>query len=181
MKNVFIIHGVDGYPEENWFPWLRRELETRGYRVIVPQFPTPEGQTLENWLEVLEPYEDLLEGSIVVGHSLGVPFLLKVIEKHRIEAAFFVAGYVTVPEENQFYEGSRSFIESGFDFAGIKKNCEKFVVFHSDNDPYVSLDRAKLLARELWVEVTLIKGAGHFNSKAGYDKFEKLLKEFDET
>ena len=22
MTNFFIIHGVEGYPEENWFPWL---------------------------------------------------------------------------------------------------------------------------------------------------------------
>jgi len=24
--NVFIIHGADGHPKENWFPWLKSEL-----------------------------------------------------------------------------------------------------------------------------------------------------------
>jgi hypothetical protein len=26
-KRVFIIHGWEGYPEEGWFPWLKKELE----------------------------------------------------------------------------------------------------------------------------------------------------------
>ena len=30
MKKVFIIHGWEGYPEEGWFPWLKKELESRG-------------------------------------------------------------------------------------------------------------------------------------------------------
>ena len=39
--NVFIFHGTEGYPEENWFPWLKEKLEAKGYKVFVPQFPTP--------------------------------------------------------------------------------------------------------------------------------------------
>lgn len=74
MSNIFIIHGVDGTPEANWFPWLKTELEKHGHRVIVPQFPTPEGQTLENWLAVLKNYEEFITpDSIFTGHSLGVP------------------------------------------------------------------------------------------------------------
>jgi predicted alpha/beta hydrolase family esterase len=26
-ERVFIIHGWEGYPEEGWFPWLKKELE----------------------------------------------------------------------------------------------------------------------------------------------------------
>ena len=29
MQRVFIIHGWDGYPEEGWFPWLKKELEAK--------------------------------------------------------------------------------------------------------------------------------------------------------
>jgi esterase/lipase len=36
MKKVFIIHGWDGYPEEGWFPWLKKELEKKGFSVFVP-------------------------------------------------------------------------------------------------------------------------------------------------
>lgn len=39
MNNVFIFHGTEGYPEENWFPWMKRELEQNGCSAFVPQFP----------------------------------------------------------------------------------------------------------------------------------------------
>lgn len=41
MANVIIIHGAYGNPEENWFPWLKKELEKLDCRVFVPKFPTP--------------------------------------------------------------------------------------------------------------------------------------------
>lgn len=39
MKKVYIIHGWEGYPEENWLPWLKLELESGGFEVNVPQMP----------------------------------------------------------------------------------------------------------------------------------------------
>ncbi len=48
-------------------------------------------------------------------------------------------------------------------------------MFHSDNDPYVPLEKAKELAKKLGVELIMVKNAGHFNEKAGYTKFELLL------
>lgn len=38
-KRVFLIHGWEGYPEEGWRPWLKKELEQRGFTVIVPAMP----------------------------------------------------------------------------------------------------------------------------------------------
>ncbi|MEW5996424.1 MAG: alpha/beta hydrolase [Candidatus Micrarchaeota archaeon] len=174
-SNIFIIHGAYGYPGENWFPWLKSELEKLGCRVFVPKFPTPENQTLERWLKVFQDYEKYIDGnSIVVGHSLGVPFLLSVLERKPAKAAFFVAGFCSLPE-NEFAEIMTTFVEKKFDWKAIRDNCKKFYVFHSDNDPYVPLEKAEELAKNLGTEIILVKSAGHFNEKAGYTKFEMLL------
>ena len=76
-NNVFIFHGTEGYPEENWFPWLRENLEAKGCKGIIPQFPTPPivPAKISGWFDVLKEYEkDINEDTIFVGHSLGGSF-----------------------------------------------------------------------------------------------------------
>jgi len=175
--NAIIIHGAYGNPNENWFPWLKKELEKTGCTVSVPKFPTPENQTLESWLNVFNDYEDKIEGSILIAHSLGVPFILNILEKtnKKVKACFFVSGFAGKLGNSKFDEINKSFLKD-FDWEKIKQNCEVFYVFHSDNDPYVALKKAEELTSDLGVPMILVEGAGHFNSAAGYDKFEILLK-----
>jgi predicted alpha/beta hydrolase family esterase len=50
--------------------------EKEGNKVIVPTFPTPENQTLENRMKVFKPYlKEINENTIFVGHSLGPAFI----------------------------------------------------------------------------------------------------------
>ena len=165
----YIIHGAYGNPEENWFPWLKKKLEGLGQEVFIPKFPTPKNQTLGKWLGVLSNVND----SVLIGHSLGVPFILNLLEKNKAKAAFLVAGFCTLPE-NEFKEGMYTFVKK-FAYGKIKDNCNKFIIFHSDNDPYVPLEKAEELKRELDGELIMVKKAGHFNEAAGYTQFELLL------
>ena len=174
-SNVFIIHGAYGNPEENWFPWLKERLEKLNFEVFVPKFPTPINQTLEKWLGVFEKYEKYLnKDSIVIGHSLGAAFLLNLLELRKIKAAFFVAG-VGGKVENEFWEGMKTFAWKKFNWYKIKNNCRSFSIYHSDNDPYIPLSHAEMLARNLSTSVSIIKNAGHLNEESGYKKFELLL------
>lgn len=177
MPTAFIFHGTAGHPGENWFPWLKGKLEERGFEVIVPQFPTPYGQTPETWFEVLQPYQNLWHDStIAFGHSLGGTFLLRVLEhlEIQIKAAFFVAAPIGIlPIKN--YATDKPFLEKPFDWPTICQHARDFFVFHSDNDPFVGLENGKVLAENLGVELTFVPGAGHFNAAAGYTKFEALL------
>ena len=127
---IFIIHGAYGNPEENWFPWLKKELENLNIKVFVPSFPTPENQTLENWLKVFEDYKEYVdENTIFIAHSLGVPFVLRLLEtlelKNPVKACFFVAGFSSFLGKH-FDELNRSFIEKSFDWKKIRKNCKSF-------------------------------------------------------
>ena len=143
--------------------------------MIVPQFPTPEGQTLENWLATLKNYEaDLTSDTILVGHSLGGSFILNVLERYPVKAAFLVACVFGVLG-NTFDEGMKTFAQHEFDWTTILANCRHFEIFHSDNDPYIKLEKAEELAEHLKTEVTLVPGAGHFNASSGFTKFDLLL------
>lgn len=177
MPNAFIFHGTSGYPEENWFPWLKKKLQARGYNVIIPQFPTPENQTPEAWIQVFDQYKNFYTpDTIVFGHSLGGTFLLRLLEKSpiKIKAAYFIATPIGIlPIKN--YETDKPFLKKPFNWGKIKTKAERFIVFHSDNDPFVSLENGKNLAQNLNTDLTFIPKAGHFNKSAGYTKFDSLL------
>jgi uncharacterized protein len=179
MKNtIFIFHGTEGYPEENWFPYLKKELDGQEIQVIVPQFPSPPvvPAKIDEWFDVLKKYEKLIDhNSILIGHSLGGIFTLRVLEKlsHPVKAAFFIGTPIgKKPILN--YDRDNSFSGFSFDWKNIKNKASKFVVFHSDNDPYVSLDNGKELAKKIGIKLDFVPDAGHFNKRAGYLKFERL-------
>ena len=178
MNNVFIFHGTEGYPEGNWFPWLKQEFEQKGCKVFVPQFPSPPivPAKIAEWFDVLKNYEQYInENTILIGHSLGGIFALRILEKleHPIKAAIFVGTPIGVqPIKN--YDRDNGFSGFSFDWESIKKKATDFVVFQSDDDPYVGLENGKELSKNLGVELSFIPNAGHFNKRAGYIKFEKL-------
>lgn len=181
---MIIIHGTGGSPSGNWFPWLKSELEKLNYKVFVPEFPTPKNQSLESWLDVFKSYERYLDkNTIVVGHSLGVAFLLNILEKlnHPIKSAFFVSGFLGLLNNPEFDELNKTFSAKSFDWDKIKSNCRKFYVINSDNDPYVPIEKGKELAEKLNVKLTIIKNAGHINSESGCDKFQFLFEKIKKS
>jgi predicted alpha/beta hydrolase family esterase len=178
MRNIFIFHGTGGYPQENWFPWLKTNLEAKGLEVFVPHFPTPEGQSFEAWVEVLKPYLDKINSqTIMVGHSLGGEFLLKFLETfdYKIKVAGFVATPIGVrPILN--YDRDAEFVHGfKFNWEKIKPKAQNFIVYHSDNDPYVGLGNGQELAKNLGTNLSFIPNAGHFNKASGYTEFPDLL------
>jgi uncharacterized protein len=180
MINVFIIHGTHGSPEENWFPWLKEKLELLGCKVLVPKFPTPEGQTLEAWFEVFEKYKEFYnKDTILIGHSLGGAFALRILEKYdiKIKSVYIVAAPCGIIPSN--FPGADltdlPFVGHMFKWKKIKNNSKKIYVFHSDNDPYIDIKNSEETAKRLGTVITFIPNAGHFNSRAGYKNFDALL------
>lgn len=175
-KTAFIIHCSNGNPNRNWYPWLKKELENKGFQVFAPQFPIGKDQNLNNWLNTLKEYKQYLNNSILIGHSLGVSFILNVLNNWDIKAkaTYLVSGFIgklNVDEPN-----IEDFSDKTFNWYKIRTNCKHFYIFHSDNDPYVPLSKAQELSKYLETKVILVKNAGHFSESSGYKRFDLLLK-----
>ncbi|MEM3876493.1 MAG: alpha/beta hydrolase [Candidatus Micrarchaeaceae archaeon] len=182
IQRVFIIHGTNGSSKENWFPWLKEELSKANpdMEVIVPDLPTGNAQSIESWLRVFQPYMDMItEDTVFIGHSLGPAFILSILEQvdKRIRAAFLVAPFVTKLGIEQFDKLNKTFIEKRFDWERIRPHCSKFTIYASDNNPYVSMNKSRYVAENTKARFIVVHNAGHFNSAAGYTKFEQLLEE----
>ncbi|MBI4148846.1 serine hydrolase family protein [Candidatus Woesearchaeota archaeon] len=178
MANVIIVHGTGSSPQGNWFPWLKAELEKLGCTVFVPEFPTPKGQSLEGWLKVFRKYDRYVDkDTVLIGHSLGVAFLLSVLERVQrpVKAAFFVAGFIGLLRNRDFDELNKAFTAKRFDWLKIKKSCRRFYVINSDNDPYVTLAKGEELAENLGTHLIILKNAGHINKDSGYMTIESVL------
>jgi uncharacterized protein len=177
MVTVIIIHGTGGSPEGNWFPWLKRELESRGHNVLVPPFPTPEGQSLYTWQEAFAGYEYYVQDAVLVGHSLGCAFLLRELDRthHHARAAFFISAFAQELGLPDFDLLNNSFVMAPFDWMRIGRHCSRFTVINSDDDPYVPLDFGKQVADALGGELVVMHGAKHINAESGHTELPLLL------
>jgi predicted alpha/beta hydrolase family esterase len=87
-QRVIIVGGFGSYPEKNWFPWLKRELEALGIAVEVPQMPDSLHPRYEVWLPFLQQVVgNVDENTFLIGHSLGGCTCYKTYQKINVSAA----------------------------------------------------------------------------------------------
>lgn len=178
MKNVLILHGKNGSPDENWFPWLKSELESEGYKVWLPQLPNSVRPNVDTYNEYLLKGFDFNSESILVGHSAGAVEILSLLENLPenilVKKSILVAGFV----DNLNWDELDGLFIHPFNWNRIKSKCKSFIFIHSDNDPYVPLEHGKILKEKLGGKLIIKKGQKHFsvNSFGGeYKKFPSLL------
>lgn len=178
MKTALIIHGAQGSPEENWIPWLKRELFKQSYDAVAPVFPTPEKQSCDTWMKVVEPYLCRLNGeSIVIGHSIGATFLLSLLERlsQPVAISALISGFVHDLGIDAFDRINNTFYSRSFDWSRIRNNARDIVILHGSNDPYVPLMEMQYLADQLRVIPTIVQNGGHLNESAGFLELPQLL------
>lgn len=177
MKNFFIIHGTDGHSKENWFPWMKQQLELEGFECIVPDFPCEDGHQLSKWYGELDKYKDkITEETTFIAHSRGVSFVLNLLTdfNYKIDSLYMIGGFIDYLWQKPNTPPT-SFFAKPFDYTKIKKHCNRFVNYQSDNDPYIPVEHGKKISDVLNARYELVSNAGHFNTAAGYTTFDVLL------
>lgn len=176
---IVIVHGTCGSATGNWFPWLKGEMERKGCRVIVPQFPTPEGQSFAAWREV---FRDRLGDcapaqTVLIGHSIGAPFVIRMAEEtdRPYRAVIPVCPFAQTLGVAQFDALNSSFVEHDFDWGRIRKGAFLRACFAADNDPYVPLALSQDVADKMEARLVVIPGGGHLNADSGFMSFPPVL------
>ena len=181
MTNGLILHGTQGSPEGNWFPWLKKQLEIKGYKVWVPKLPGSDKPQLKQYTKYIFGNKDWQfdSESIVIGHSSGAVAALALLNELPKNSVINTCILVAIFEKNSpggAWEPNTNLFNYTFDLVKIKKQAKKFIIFASDNDPYCPLLYAQNLAKELGGKIVVVEGAGHFNEDSGYKKFPLLMK-----
>ncbi|MEK9180124.1 MAG: class I tRNA ligase family protein [Patescibacteria group bacterium] len=121
--NFVLLHGYRGSPEKNFFPWLKKELANRGYKVQAPELPNSGDPRVYDQVEHALKTVSFDENSVILGHSLGTVVALKVLErvKRPVRKTILVGGFT----ENKFVDDDNfepQTFDWKFDIKKISKN-----------------------------------------------------------
>lgn len=180
MKNAIIFHCRGGSPNDFWYPWLKDELEKKGYRVTVPTFPDSEPSPLTSWLPFALKNCEYDNETVLIGHSSGSALILSVLEnlKSPIKQAVLVSGF-SEPLTPGKYEDD-PILQHSYDWDKIKSNVEEIILINSDNDPFGCDDKVGRKMMDHFGGTLIIpKGQGHMGSfmyKQPYKEFPLLAR-----
>ncbi|MDP3985280.1 MAG: alpha/beta hydrolase [bacterium] len=176
-KRVFIVHGWDDSPEAGWFPWLRKELEAKGFEVIAPQLPDAAYPRMKNWVPALaEAVGTPDDQTFFIGHSMGcqtiIRYLETVSEEVKVGGAVFVAGFLKrlsgLEDDSEVQEIAKEWLETPIDLEKVKTYLDKSIAIFSDNDRYVPLDNQDDFKEKLGSKIIIVSGMKHFAGSSGF-------------
>ncbi len=178
VKKFIILHGRASTPDNNFYPWLKKELEKRGFKVEVPQMPgIPEPDDEEQANYVQSNY-DLDEGTVIVGHSMGGVVALRLLERGiKVHGVVLVA----TPATGKFLDGKprhsvTKAVQKGFDYGKIKKQSDYFRVISDSTDSVVPHEDGKILADNLGAYCKIVAAnSPHFNGEKEPLLLDELL------
>jgi predicted alpha/beta hydrolase family esterase len=161
MKKAIIIHGWGANPTDFWFQREKKLLEKRGYKVEVPQMPhilLPEEEEWVDTLAKLKPDRD----TILIGHSLGTPTILRYLEKaqENVNTVFLVSPFSRDLGNN--FEAIQHFVDRPFDWGKIKSNAVNFYTYAQTGDVFVPPEFSHEVAQELGTDIKIVTGDDHF-------------------
>jgi predicted alpha/beta hydrolase family esterase len=174
-KKAIIFHGTDCKPTDFWYPWIRKQLQHRGFTVDVPSYPTINHESIATFLpKVLEAHA-FDENTIIIGHSAGGPLLLSILENVDavLQQAILVAGYShRLPGEE-----TDPVLQESYDWDTIKRHVKDIVFINSVDDPWgCNAEQGRFMFDRLG-GTQVIRNDGHFGSthwKQPYPTFEIL-------
>jgi len=183
MKNAVILHGSSCTPNSFWYPYLKKELEKRGYQVWVPQLPKAEAPDLKIQLPFVIKRVQFTKETILVGHSAGCPLILSVLEniKIRIDKALLVAGYARKlrkqhdPLLKKLERAAEGILQEKYNWEKIKSHVKDIIFINSDNDPWGCDDtEGRYMFDHLGGTLIIKHGEGHMGSDMFHQPYKKF-------
>lgn len=167
MKRVIIVHRWEGGSRDDWRPWLKSELEKRGFEVLVPDMPDTQVPVIEKWVAKLSEVVGKPDANTYfIGHSIGCQTILRYLETidTPVGGAVFVAGWFNLEnlEDEETKEIARPWIETPIDLKRVKSILPVSTLIISDNDPYGCMAENRQKFAEVVTKEVVVPSAEHF-------------------
>ena len=172
-----LLHGYNGSPDSDFFPWLKRELTRHGLSFVAPALPNTANPTEEEQVNYVLQNVQMNEKTVLFGYSLGATVALKVLERleHPI-AGVVVAGAFVEPKFKDHARPFEATFNWNLDFEKVRKNVGFIRIVSDLNDATVPTEQAHLLHEKIDGRLyeTVAKGP-HFSGAEEPAILESLL------
>ncbi len=169
MTNYFIIPGLGNSGEEHWQTFFEQS-GNNFQRIVQQEWDSPD---CNDWINTIDEAIAAYDPATVVliGHSLGCVTVAHWAKRSnkKIKGALLVA-------PSDIEAPVYTFPATGFTPIPTDKINFKTIVVASENDDWVSLERAKFFAATWGSEFISIGNAGHVNAASGYGQWQQGLK-----
>lgn len=179
MKNVLLIHGFNGIPKV--FNYFKKELENKGYNVILPNFPVKKEITIDRYFKVFDEYRNLFnENLIVIAHSIGNPMFIKYISQNNYKIGKYIslAGFSKAyynEEKDVLNEKLKLIILTDKEKEDTIKLINERYSVYSDNDHIVPFELLESYCTDIRSKPILIKNIGHMGKKSGLETLPEVI------
>ncbi len=176
IKVIFIPGNGGGSPKDNWFPYLKKELEKLGVSVIASEFPDNDLARESYWLPFLKNDLGSDEHTILVGHSSGAIAAMRLAETNKLLGSVLVGAYHT--DLGFSTEKQSGYFNRPWDWKSIIQNQKWIIQFASINDPWIPIEEARFVHEKLNTEYHEFLDQGHFGGDYTKLEFPELLEAF---
>jgi len=150
---------------EIWYPYVKRELEKLGFRVIAKEMPDPDIAHEKYWIpfiekQIIENRRDKAEEVILIGHSSGAVAILRYLESHKVTGAVLIGACYTDLGDSK--ERESGYYSRPWNWNKIKQNFEWITVFASTDDDFIPIDEPKHIRDKLQADYFEFNDRGHF-------------------
>lgn len=154
--NFVILHGYRETAGNHAMPWLKSELEKKGYKVQLPQLPNPDAPVEQEQVDYVLESCKFDENTILVGHSLGGGLAMKVLEKlnHPVKKLVLMAPVIETNFlkkhdpgfEKRFFDDT---FDLTYDYDLVKKLAGSVTILSDNKEADKRLSYLKYLADKL--------------------------------
>ena len=186
MKRAIVVHQWGANPSRDWHPWLKGQLEEKGFEVLVPEMPDTDAPEIDKWVgRLAEVVGKASKDTILIGHSVGCQTILRYLQTlgtgERVNKVVLVAPWLElsseVMQEPAYGPLAKSWLETPIDWDKVKQHSDSFTCFFSKDDPYVLIANAEIFGKLLGAKIIIEDDMGHYEDDSNVKEVPQVLKE----
>jgi predicted alpha/beta hydrolase family esterase len=172
-------NGCSNIRQSNWYGELYNRLTEKDVPCICDNFPDPLNARRDRWVPFMRSLAEKAQPDdphnvILVGHSSGAQAVLRYTEIYSVRANVLVSStYSDLGDAGERASGYYPQKKTGtdgqeetnpYEFESMKKNCQNWHQFHSDDDPFIPLHEAEQIRDGLGLSDTyhMLPGRSHY-------------------